>query len=130
MQLRQNYTQIEAEGFQVVAISPDSAANTAETKEKFNLPFPVLGDPTAQSFKDYGIAWEVTGKDADYYAKLENASGQAHHILPVPAYFIVDTNGKIHMEYVNPNFRVRPHFDLMLAGVKVARQMIDDAEDA
>ncbi len=130
VEIRQNYDKIEAEGFQVIAISPDSAANSAETQDKFNLPFPVLGDPTAQALKDYGIAWEVAGKDDAYYAKLENAAGEAHHILPAPAYFIVNTQGKIHFQYVNPNYRVRLPFELMLAAVKAVKQMIAAAEDA
>jgi hypothetical protein len=67
--------------------------------------------------------WRVTDRDDDYYAKLQRASGETHRLLPVPAYFIVDTAGLIWFEYVNPNYRVRPPFELMLTGVQAVITM-------
>ena len=34
---------------------------------------------------------------------LEAASGEKHHLLPVPAVFLVASNGVIQFEYVNPD---------------------------
>lgn len=53
---------------------------------------------------------------------LEEASGEKHHILPVPAVFIVDDNSVIQFEYVNPNYKVRLNSEILL---KVAEQYSD-----
>jgi hypothetical protein len=51
---------------------------------------------------------------------IEEASGQEHHMLPVPAVFMLGgTKGLIEFEYVNPDYRVRMSPDLLLAAAKV-----------
>jgi hypothetical protein len=49
---------------------------------------------------------------------VEEASGQKHHMLPVPAVFLVATNGLIQFEYVNPDYKVRLEPELLLAAAK------------
>ena len=123
MELRQNYSHIVGQGFQVIAFNPDTPDNSSQTKERYRLPFTVLSDSQMEAATAFGITWRVTGRDEDYYAKLWRASGETHRLLPVPAYFIVDTAGLIWFEYVNPNYRVRPPFELMLAGVQAVITM-------
>jgi len=45
---------------------------------------------------------EALEKSKKYAATLEAGSGLSHHILPVPAVFIVQKDGSIIFEYVNP----------------------------
>jgi peroxiredoxin len=123
VELRQNYDHIVAKGLQVIAINPDTPDNSSQTKDRYRLPFTVLSDSQMEAATAFGITWHVTDRDEDYYAKLERASGEIHHLLPVPAYFIVDTAGLIWFEYVNPNYRVRPPFELMLAAAQAAITM-------
>jgi peroxiredoxin len=125
VELRQNCDRILEVGFQVVAINPDTPDNSREAKDRYRLPFTVLSDSQMEAATAFGIAWRVTGRDEDYYAKLQRASGETHRLLPVPAYFIADTAGLIWFEYVNPNYRVRPPFELMLAGARSAVAMWD-----
>jgi peroxiredoxin len=66
---------------------------TTEAAQAFGLAFQV-DDDTFKMFKGYGI-------------DLEDASGEDHHILPVPAVFIVATDGVILFDYVNPDYKVR-----------------------
>jgi len=49
---------------------------------------------------------------------IEASSGQTHHILPVPSAFIVDENGIIQCEYVNPNYKTRIKGDVLLEVAK------------
>jgi peroxiredoxin len=121
--LRQNYDRIVKVGFQVVAINPDTPDNSRQTKERYRLPFTVLSDSQMEAATAFGLTWRITGRDEEYYAKLQRASGETHRLLPVPAYFMVDTGGRIWFEYINPNYRVRPPFELMLAGAKSAIAM-------
>jgi peroxiredoxin len=123
VELRQNYDRILDVGFQVIAINPDTPDNSRQAKDRYRLPFTVLSDSQMEAANAFGITWRVTGRDDEYYVKLQRASGETHRLLPVPAYFIVDTAGLIWFEYVNPNYRVRPPFELMLAGAQAANTM-------
>jgi peroxiredoxin len=123
VELRQNHDRIVESGFQVIAINPDTPDNSRQAKERYRLPFLVLSDSHMEAATAFGITWRVTGRDEDYYAKLHRASGETHRLLPFPAYFIVDTAGLIWFEYVNPNYRVRPPFELMWAGTQAAITM-------
>jgi hypothetical protein len=40
-------------------------------------------------------------------------------MLPVPAVFLVTTNGLIQFEYVNPDYKVRLDPELLLAAAKI-----------
>ncbi len=55
----------------------------------------------------------------DYKIDIEEASGEKRHLLPVPAVFLVGTNGLIKFEYVNPDYKVRIHPDLLVAAARV-----------
>jgi hypothetical protein len=52
---------------------------------------------------------------------FEGASGAKHHELPVPAVFLVAINGLIQFEYINPDYTVRAHPDVLLAAARVSR---------
>jgi hypothetical protein len=49
---------------------------------------------------------------------LEAASGEKHHLLPVPSVFIVGREGMIGFTYVNPDYKVRIDSDVLLAAAK------------
>ena len=70
----------------------------------------------------FGIAFHVVDRDDAYYAKLERASGETHYMLPVPAVFIVGTDGIIKFQYVDPNYRVRLDPELLIAAAKSVRK--------
>ena len=59
---------------------------------------------------------------AQHGIDLEAASGEKHHELPAPAVFVVATDGRIQFEYVNPDYSVRVHPDLLLAAARVFRK--------
>ena len=60
----------------------------------------------------FGIAWQVSDREvaqlAEYGIDLEEASGESHHVLPVPSVFLVDAEGRIRWMYSNPDYTVRP----------------------
>jgi peroxiredoxin len=51
---------------------------------------------------------------------VEAASGDTHHELPVPAVFVLGTDGKIRFEYVNLDYKSRLDPDVLLAMAKAA----------
>ena len=54
--LRDNYQSFMARGYQVFGVSKDSQASHVKFKEKFDLPFPLLSDPTTEMLQAFG-AW-------------------------------------------------------------------------
>jgi peroxiredoxin len=109
-------------GYQIIAISVDRLEKLAPTIEKQQLNYTLLADNQAGATQAFGLAYKVS--DADFQQlqgfgmDLEQASGQQHHILPVPAAFLVGTDGIIKFSYVNPNYKVRVKPDVLLAAAK------------
>ena len=54
--LRDNYHTFLAQGYQVFGVSKDSAASHVKFKAKYDLPFPLLSDPTTEMLQAFG-AW-------------------------------------------------------------------------
>ena len=54
--IRDNYQSFLARGYQVFGVSKDSQASHVKFKEKYNLPFPLLSDPTTEMLQTFG-AW-------------------------------------------------------------------------
>lgn len=52
---------------------------------------------------------------------LGQASGQDHHMLPVPAVYIVDTVGVIRFAHRNPDYKTRLAPEEMLKAAREAR---------
>ncbi len=77
----------------------------------------------AQAFR---VAYQVDADTLSQLAKfgvdLEEASGEKHHILPVPAVFVAGTDGIIQFCYANPDYKVRIAPDLLLAAARSARK--------
>ena len=54
--LRDNYHAFLAQGYQVFGVSKDSVASHVKFKEKYDLPFPLLSDPSTEMLQAFG-AW-------------------------------------------------------------------------
>src|SRR5208283_3739593 len=129
LQLEQLHTiesDILKEGYQIVAVSSDRPENIEASIEKHDLRYTLLSDSTMNAAKAFELAFrvdkEALEKSKKYAATLEAGSGLSHHILPVPAVFIVHTDGSIIFEYVNPNFKVRLNAQVLLAIVKAENE--------
>lgn len=105
-------------GYQLVAISIDKPEKLKESIDKNKLSYNLLSDSKAEASIAFGLAFKVTDDYnkmlLEHNMNLEEASGENHHILPVPAVFIVDENSIIQFEYVNPNYKVRLDGDILL----------------
>jgi peroxiredoxin len=111
-------------GYQIIAISPDRPEHLRESLEKNKLGYMLLSDTKLAAAQAFGIAYRV---DDETFAKLksfgldiEAASGEKHHLLPVPSAFVVDGDGKISFAYVNPDYKTRVDPDVLLAAAKAA----------
>lgn len=91
-------------GYKIIAISVDEPEALSATMEKHNLKYELYSDKNADVCKAFGLAFD---------------SGAKHHVLPVPAVFLVDENAKIKFEYVNPNYKERMSGQLLFEVAKL-----------
>jgi peroxiredoxin len=121
-QLEEIKDQIDALGYQLIMISPDSPDKIKETINSHHFSPLFLSDSKAAAAIVFGIAFQVDSDMLEMFAEygidLNAASGENHHILPVPAVFIMRPDGTIRFEYVNPAFTERLNPDVLLAAAK------------
>jgi peroxiredoxin len=91
-------------GYQLLAVSPDKPEELAKTRDNEQLTFTLLSDSDASAIQAFGLAFQGAPTQ---YKTLEEYSGATHHALPVPAVYILDTDGTIKFVYFNPDFKVR-----------------------
>ncbi len=123
-QLQEAEAEIRALGYQVLAISPDRPEKLAESAGKLQPDYTLLSDHAMAAALGFGIAFRVDDATLETYKgygiDLEAASGETHHLLPVPAVFIVGTDGWIRFAYANPDYKVRLSPEELLAAAKDA----------
>jgi peroxiredoxin Q/BCP len=56
--LRDNYAALKKKGFEVLGVSPDTAAVQKKFETKYKLPFSLLADPGHETVKKYGV-WDM-----------------------------------------------------------------------
>ena len=91
-------------GFEVVAISVDSPAETQKLRESKGYSFLFLSDPNAQVIRQYGVLHPKGGEDGKDIAR--------------PAEFLVDTSGTIRWVNLTDDFRVRARPETVLEAIR------------
>lgn len=125
--LRHAEEELNSLGFEVLFLSADRPEKLAASLEEPLPGYTLLSDSAMTAARAYGLAFrvpdETVAKYKAYGIDLEAASGHDHHILPVPAVYLVGTDGLVHFMYVNPNYQVRLQAPVLLAA---ARAMLGD----
>lgn len=93
---------LEQMGYQVIAISPDRPEKFEATGKKASGSIRLLSDGNGELSRAMGIAFAAP---ANYEKILKDNADPA--FLPVPAVFIVNEEGTILFEYINPDYKVR-----------------------
>jgi peroxiredoxin len=115
---------VAAEKRHIVAIVPDRQKFAAWMKSDTNAPFPVLTD------MDNGYAMTL---DLAFYVgdELKNmmvsagwdpsaTQGTEDWMLPIPATFVVGTDGIVHARFVDPDYRTRMAIEDLLGALRSA----------
>lgn len=104
-------------GYQILAASPDHPAKLKESINKHDLDYTLLSDSPMNLSKAFGLAYKVDEKTVSQYKEngmdLERNSGYDHHLLPVPAVFLINPDGMITFQYVNPDYKTRVDADVL-----------------
>ncbi|MBX2900523.1 MAG: AhpC/TSA family protein [Cyclobacteriaceae bacterium] len=103
-------------GYQIVAISPDSPESLRASIDKHKLNYRLYSDASMALAQSLGIAFAVSGGMTE---RLKTSSGGLNPgMLPVPSVFVVNTEGEILFEYINPDYKKRIKGSLLLAVLK------------
>lgn len=103
-------------GYQIIAVSPDSAENLKMTAEKDKVKYTLLSDSKGELIKAMGIAFEAP---ENYKSVINvNSKGMNTSFLPVPSVFVVNPQNDILFEYVSPDFKHRITTELLVSVLK------------
>ncbi|MGH9185476.1 MAG: peroxiredoxin-like family protein [Acidimicrobiales bacterium] len=112
---------ITARGTSLVAISPQAPDASLPLVEQLELGFDVLSDLDQTVSRAYSLQFELAPALRATYPKLgmdltqHNADGSWH--LPVPATFVLDTDGIVRARHVDPNYLERMPVDDILTAL-------------
>ena len=129
-ELRNVIPELKASGYDVLFLSGDAPAELyaglqQETKEDIaGLDYVILSDAKTEAARAFGTVFRVSDGIYDYldrknYAYAEGSIGR-HNALSVPYVYVVDGNGEIVYDFVEPDYKVRLPADELLTIAKEA----------
>lgn len=108
---QQQLDALRTRGARLVAISPQTPDNSLSTAEKNALAFPVLSDSTLAAAEAFGVAFELPPELVDLYGRVGNdlptQNGNGQWVLPVPATYVLRSDGRIVWAHIESDYRLR-----------------------
>lgn len=109
--LQQWLPEIKAYGGTLIAISPQTPDNSLSTIEKNELTFEVLSDVGNQIAHKFGLVFTIPEALRPIYQGLGidliASNGNQTFELPIPATYVVNTDGVIVDAFINPDYTQR-----------------------
>lgn len=104
--------EIEARGASLIAISQQTAANSRKSQRQNRLGFPILVDKGGVVAAQFGLRWNVPDYLQEIHkrlgADLTQFNGEDSWTLPMPARYVMSSDGKVAYAEVNPDYTRRP----------------------
>jgi len=120
--LAQARPQIEAAGGRAVAIVPDRQQYAAAIRAEAEAAFPVLTDMDNGYAMSLNLVFWVGTEMRDFMSAagldLGEYQGNDSWMVPVPATFVVDRDGRVKARFVDPDYRKRMTIESMLAALR------------
>lgn len=128
-QLKKIENQLTKLGFQLIGISTDNVQDLQKSIDKHQLNYQLLADFNSVTSQAFGLAYYSSQKvTAGYLSKMDlknplqkNKAGDKRLVLPVPAIYVIDSQGLVQFNYVNPNYKVRLHETLLLTAAELVK---------
>jgi peroxiredoxin len=99
--------EVEARGASVVTITQQTAANARKSRQLNGLGFSVLVDRGGEVTARFGLRWQLQAYLREAYemfdVDLGRYNGEKSWALPMPAFFVVGTDGVICYAEVDPD---------------------------
>ena len=102
--MQANLETLAGTGAALLAVSPDPVEKLSETKSRFSLEFELGSDPDLGAARKLGIVFS-------------RGNGKS---LPVPAVYVISTDGVIRFSYVHPDYSVRLDMRVLVAAAEAA----------
>jgi peroxiredoxin len=116
-------------GASLVAISPQTAANSRKSLRQNALRFPILSDPHNAIAASFGLRFELPSYLVELYKARKNDlpafNGDPSWTLPMPGRFVIAQDGTILYAEVNPDYTRRPEPADMLPALRLAAAVTD-----
>jgi peroxiredoxin len=110
--LQAELPEITARGASLVAISPQIEANSRKSQRDNKLAFPILSDVKSEVANAFGIRFALPEYLAETYKAFGNdlavVNDDPAWVLPMPARYVIGTDGIIAYSEVNPDYTQRP----------------------
>ncbi len=107
-------------GFQIIAIGTDAPDKLKNTISDNELEYQLYSDATTEISQAFGIAFEAADRKKEQLKNTSNGANPGN--LPVPSVFVIDQQGYIQFEYINPDYKVRLKSELLMTVLKVLSQ--------
>lgn len=125
--LQATLPEIERLGAKLVAISPQTQANSRKSMRQNELGFPILSDTHNEVAAAFGLRFAMQDYLVDLYKSLKNDlpsfNGDASWTLPMPARYVIGQDSRILYAEVNPDYTRRPEPEDMLPALRQAAKV-------
>lgn len=108
---QEHLSAFKARGATLVAITPEKPDLAVLTEQNKKLEFPILTDANNKLAAKFGLVWAVEGEMKKIYQEfgldLEKNQGNPDWKLPVPATYVVGSDGKIKYAFLDVDYTRR-----------------------
>lgn len=109
--LQEARSDIDEAGGSLIAVSPQTPDASLSAKEKAEIEYEMLSDVGNEVADDYGLVFALNDAVLDAYdgfgIDLEAANGDDSGTLPMPATYVIDTDGTVRYAFVNADYTRR-----------------------
>ena len=120
--LQSRLSEIEDLGASLVAVSPETPDSSLSTAEKNELAFEVLSDDGNAVAREFGLVFTVDPELRPIYdtfgIDIPGHNGDDSYEIPVPATYVIDTDGTILDAYVDADYTKRMEPDDVIQALK------------
>jgi len=113
---------LQEAGANLVAISPQIAANSRKSVRTNGLEFAILSDTHNDVADAFGLRFALPDYLIELYKNLRNDlptfNDDPSWTLPMPARYVIGQDGVIRYAEVNPDYTQRPEPEAMLAAIR------------
>ncbi len=111
--LQQIESEIRGLGARLVVITPEIERYTRALHRKLDLAFDILSDLHLKVAEQFGLVFTLPDYLRELYksfgSTLDRFNDEPEYRLPMPARYIIDSNGIIRTADVNADYTIRPN---------------------
>jgi len=124
--LDESYPIINELGANLMAVTPEIVKYTSKMADKMDNPYSIIPDTDYSIIKLFGLDFELSKKTKTKYKifgiNIPKHNGADDYILPIPATFVINTNGEIIFQHVDENYKERAEIEDILAVLKTLKE--------